>query len=119
MRARVGVHPGGAVAGGAQPGKRVPARLAARGLSGEESPLEARDQILHSAALAFGGADHPANPTGLGLLTTALIALEGAAVGGQVGVELLTLSSQHLPEMLGLKTIRGLGGLVARIHTAR
>jgi hypothetical protein len=53
------------------------------------------------------------------LLTATLVAFERRAVGGQVGVELLTLGQQHLPEMFGLKAIRGLRRLVARIHIAR
>jgi hypothetical protein len=88
-------------------------------LGGEEPPLQSGDQILHRPALAFGRADHSANPSGLGLLTAPLISLEGAAIGSQISVELITLGQQHRPEMFGLKAIRGFGRLIARFHIAR
>lgn len=119
MRARVGVYPGCAVPRGPQAGHRVPALLASRVLAGEEPSLQAGDQILHRAALAFGGADHSANPPGLSLLTAPLISLKSAAIGSQVNVELLTLGDQHRPEVFGLKAIRGFGRLIARVHKAR
>jgi hypothetical protein len=104
---------------GPQPWQRVPALLAARVVGNEESPLQSRDHVLHRTTLTFGGADHPANPPGLCLLTAALIALESRAVGCEVGVELLTLGQQHRPEMFGLKAIRGFGRLASRVHFAR
>ena len=112
------MHAGCVVSRRAQPGHRVPALLAA-GMLREEPSLESGDQILHRTAFAFGGADHSANPSGLGLLTAPLISLKGAAVGSQIGVELLTLGQQHRPEVFGLKAIRGFGQLVARVHNAR
>ena len=118
MRGRVGVHSSGAVAHRAHAGKRVPDLLAARAL-GKEPPLQSHDQILNRATLAFRRADHSANPAGLSLLTTALISLKGRTVGSQIGVELLTLGQQHLPEMFGLKAIRGFGRLIADVHVAR
>lgn len=119
MRGRIGVHAGCAVSAGPQARHWVPDLLASRVLGSEEPPLQSRDQILHRTALALRGADHPANPPGLGLLTAPLIALKGAAVSGQVSVELLTLGQQHRPEVFGLKAIRRLGRLVARVHVAR
>lgn len=119
MRARVRVDSGSCVPGGAEAGQRMPSLLAARGLGGEESPLQSRDQVLHRSTFPLGGANHSADPPGLGLLTAPLVALERGAVGGQVGVELFTLGQQHLPEMFGLKAIRGLGRLVACVHIAR
>jgi hypothetical protein len=107
------------VANGSHAGQWVPSLLAARLLGGEEPSLESRDQVVHRTALALGGADHPPNASGLGLLTAALISLEGAAVRRQVGVELFTLGQQHLPEMFGLKAIRRFGRLLARVHIAR
>lgn len=103
----------------AQAGQRMPSVVAASGLRDEEPSFQSGDQILDRSALAFGGADHSPDPAGLRLLTAPLVALEGRAVGGQVGVELLTLGQQHLPEMFGLKAIRGLGRLVAGVHVAR
>jgi hypothetical protein len=100
-------------------GPQVPALLASRVLAGEEPSLQSGNQVLHRTALAFGGADHSANPSGLGLLTASLISLKGTAIGSQVGVELLTLGQQHRPEVFGLKAIRGFGRLIARVHNAR
>ena len=117
MRGRIGVHAGRGVSH--EPGQRVPALFASRVRAGEEPPLQSRDQILHRAALSFGGADHSANPSGLRLLTTPLISLKGAAIGSQIGVQLLTLGQQHRPEMFGLKAIRGFGRLISRVHIAR
>lgn len=119
MRARVGVHAGCCVSRGPQAGHRLPALLASRLLGGEEPSLQSADQILHRTALAFGRADHSANPSGLSLLTAPLISLKGATIGSQVSVELLTLCQQHRPEVFGLTAIRGFGRLIARIHNAR
>ncbi|EHB58126.1 hypothetical protein MycrhDRAFT_0562 [Mycolicibacterium rhodesiae JS60] len=119
MRARVGVHSGRAMACGPRAGQRVPGLLVSGAFGGQESALQSGDQILHRTALAFRGADHSPNPAGLGLLTAALISLEGTAVGCQVSVELFTLGQQHRPEMFGLKAIRGFGCLLARVHIAR
>lgn len=113
-----GVHARRALAGGGQAGK-APGLFAACGLRDQEPAFQPGDQILHRATLAFGGADHAANAPGLSLLTAPLVALERRAVGGQVGVELLALGQQHLPEMFGLKAIRGFGRLVACVHIAR
>lgn len=103
----------------AQAGQRMPSLLAASDLRDEEPPFQPGDQILYRSTLPFGSADHSVDPAGLRLLTAPLVTLERRAVGGQVGVELLTLGQQHLPEMFGLKAIRGLGGLVAGVHVAR
>ncbi|TDO14028.1 hypothetical protein EV580_2147 [Mycobacterium sp. BK086] len=73
MRARVGVYPGRAV----PDRQRVPGLLGARLLGGEEPALQPGDQVMHRAALPFGGADHSPNAAGLRLLTAALISLEG------------------------------------------
>ncbi len=119
MRGRIRVHAGCGVSRRPQPGHRVPALLAARVLAGEEASLQPGDQVVHRTALAFGGANHSANPSGLSLLTTPLISIKGAAISSQVSVELLTLGQQHRPEVFGLKAIRGLGQLIARVHNAR
>lgn len=108
------MNPGGAVPGRPEPGPRGPGLL-----SSKEPSLDPGDQVLRRAALSFGGADHPADAASLGVFAAALVSIEGATVGGEVGVELLALGQQHLPEMFGLKAIRGLGRLVADVHHAR
>ncbi len=113
------MHSGHAMARGPRAGQRVTRLLVSGALGGQEPALQSGDQILHRTALALGGADHSPNPAGLSLLTAALISLEGAAIGSQVSVELFTLGQQHLPEMFGLKAIRGFGREIARVHIAR
>lgn len=119
MRCRVRVHPGGGMPVGTASGQRVTSLLGTGVFGRQEPSLQTDDQILHRTALTLGGADHSANPPGLGLLTALLISLEGRAIGGQVSVELLTLRLQHFPEMLSLKAIGGLRDLVSQIRVAR
>ena len=68
MWGRVGVRPGAVPAAPVR--AAVPPRSPA---PPQEPPLQPGDQILDRSALPFGGADHPANPPGLGLFTAALI----------------------------------------------